>query len=237
MPAWHLLYTIVAARGLRALWVHSPRKHYMRVLARALHPDVQAALLGLTSFGHAWRRQISDLFETIWLPGQARPGEASCYLAFSTQTSSWYVGKADCRRVSNGTVWAGVVLRAREHLVCTIRPGTNQAHRPRYSQWRRLDRHNLYFLPGARGPREVILSFEQMAISALQAPTQQWHARRAPQEPRAARPFPRFREYPSLERECSLNLFRQVRRSPGEQLAAGVLCFDWTSFRAWALSE
>ena len=44
--AWCLLYSLSLVRGLRALWVHQSRKQHLRVILRAVHPDMQATLLG-----------------------------------------------------------------------------------------------------------------------------------------------------------------------------------------------
>ena len=67
-----------------------------------------------------------------------------------------------------------------------------------------MDKRSLFFLPGAFGERQAISAFEQVVIRCLQAPTQQWHAKRAPLEARDARPYPRQRQPPTVQRELEL---------------------------------
>ena len=164
---------------------------------------MQATLLGVRSFDARWTKRLCTFFASIWDPARYSENIAATYMAFSPHCTCWYVGKADVRRTGNSLVWPGLVMRCREHLTTLVRRTGDQSHRPRYRQWRDIDVYNLFFLPGAYTERNIIFAFEQMVISCLQAPTQQWHSRRAPLEQRGARPYPRFRRLPTVARESS----------------------------------
>ena len=190
------------------------------MLLRGARPAVQDALLGATGWGSQWKARVEHFYRLVWRPERQEPSQAAAYLVFSINTSLWYAGKADAQRWSNSRCWSGLVLRAREHLVATVLRNGPQSHRPRYRRWSELDGHGLFFLPGAHGERSAVFAFERMTISALQAPTQLWHARSAPQERREARPFPRFRTPPTITRERQLNLSKLASRQPDDHLRA-----------------
>ena len=75
-----LYLSIAVARGLRALWIHQSRKRHLRVLMRALHPDVQGPLLGTDEFGQRWAARLQLVFRAIWSPETLPVTSACTYL-------------------------------------------------------------------------------------------------------------------------------------------------------------
>lgn len=210
---WAFLCGLSIVLGLGHMVHAHSRRHFLRVIARAVPPDVQKAIL-FRQFDSRWRQWLRRCFATLWDPPSA--SKAAVYLMFCTQNRCWYVGRAQGQRTRNGLLWSGVVARFREHLQNTADPMRPQGHRERYRCWRGVPMHGLFFLPGVWSSAARIDALEAMAIRVLQAPTQQpdFAATATRARPSGFRAYPRHRARPPLDREPSLNLLHRLRCSP-----------------------
>jgi len=228
-----LAFTLSWILGLFDVTEQMQRKCYMRVLARAFPAGIQRALLYKEFRSHAWEHYIRRVFRLTWYP-TVRGNHALCYTLFSTETKSWYVGKANVVRSRNGVPRFGAAMRWREHLRSVLSPGTQQGHRPRYRAWSSCPLHTMRFLPMCFSNTETIYKFEALCIRSLQPPTQVYEKRTVHTQPNKPRPWPRFRTKLSKEDELEQNLIRGLLRAPARKKGFEALCHNFEALCAWA---
>eukprot|EP00974_Lingulodinium_polyedra_P106149 10273765-Lingulodinium_polyedra.AAC.1 len=104
MHVWQIAATASAASGLMQLRHRVHKKHCYKVMARVLPPAMQAAVFAGNTEAAAWKTLVRALRNTLLVPEQFRRQqcEGVCYLAFSSASHVWYVGKASSARARNG---------------------------------------------------------------------------------------------------------------------------------------
>ena len=210
---WKLLGALSSLYGLCHLSRVHGRKPHARAILRAFPPAVQQTLLH-GRFGRPWVDYLAALTASIWEPAFA-PDEALCYVAFSSRTSMWYVGKSTSSRTRHGSSKPGWLERFREHLLATRRRSHPQAHRERYKAWAAADYTCVHMVPFVWVSNAEVYWLESLASCLLQPPSQSnaTTADRVRERPRR-RPWPSQRQRPALHTEARLCLAAQIAAAP-----------------------
>ena len=210
---WQLLGSLSAFYGLCHLHRAHSRKPHARAILRAFPPAVQQALLHGTP-GGAWSDYVDAVVKSIWLPAGA-PDAALCYVAFSSRTAMWYIGKSTSTRTRHDLARPGWPERFREHLLATRRRTHTQAHRERYKAWAAADYACVHMVPFAWVSTAEVYWLEALAIRLLQPPSQcnDASADRVRERCRP-RPWPNQRRRPTLQVEAGMRLAARIAAAP-----------------------
>ena len=216
---WRLLFTINWVLGLGDIWHRNKPKHHYRIILRCCPETLQKTILHNDFQNVFWAKYLFNVFDAVWHPEKFGCNHAWVYCAFSTLSTAWYIGKFHTVRKRNRLVQFGGAMRFAEHVFPLVRKAGDQLHRPRYRDWVHRPAHTFCLVPVCQGKCSDIDRFEVYAINTLQPPTQRQMGNTVRYIANRRRPFPRFREHPSIEQEANLNLFRALRKSAAHRQA------------------
>ena len=117
---WVVLYMVQWALGLATVLHKNGKKHYMRQMLRAFPPELQETILKRQFHSARWVSYVRRICKQVGDPTYHACGKASNYMAFSSESCTWYTGKANLlRQHGRGTIF-GVIGSASIFIVfCT----------------------------------------------------------------------------------------------------------------------
>ena len=189
-------------------------------------------LFGTT--GPEWQADLATLFRSIWTPGSA-PDTALCYVAFSSRSAMWHVGKSTSLRHRHYQARPGWIERFREHLLSTRRHTYPQAHRERYRAWAASGFAYVHMLPFAWVSPQDVFWVESLAIRLLQPPAQLQDVTSDRLRERSRhRPWPKKRHQPTLQEESRLCLAAQIAAAPRATANLRPFAYDYAGLAQMA---
>eukprot|EP00959_Pyramimonas_sp_CCMP1952_P057027 1190558-Pyramimonas_sp.AAC.1 len=209
--AWNTFYGLGVIHTLHFMVENAEKKSYVRVILRAAKPALQTCILARCFRFQFWHKYITQLHHLLWCPQDSVANSALLYVALSTESGQWYIGKAQATRLRNRVLWHGGLARYKEHYETTYRRMGGQVHRPRYKSWSSDAWWSFCALPISSGSTEHILRYESLVIEVLQPPTQKTRKEYTPREGSRQRDFPRFRKKYTVSSEIALNLICKIR--------------------------
>ena len=199
---WTLSWTYLLSNNIK-----QTQKHHQ--MLRAMQPNIQQAIYNRDN--KVLARWYVQVLQQVWTPaGGSQTDRAQHYLycMFSSQHDVWYLGRAAACRVRNNTTQSGIINRFQEHYKAIIFPQQQQAHRPRYKQWRQHNIYSITLFPLYRDTEKIIHRLEPYCIQQLQPPTQ-LHSKKPVCGNSNNRPPPRLR---SQSRPGNFELHNNIHR-------------------------
>ena len=95
---WNTLFVLGTLQDFFFIHAQREKNNFIKVMLRACKPELQATLLTSSFHMPFWKSDMCQLRRVLWGPARDDAPKCCPYLALSTETECWYIGKAKGHR-------------------------------------------------------------------------------------------------------------------------------------------